>query len=162
MSRPHPAPLPSDPFEMVVSAIEVATGRHRKPSGKGVRCLCPACGGTSYKLSLARGDGNRCLMNCFGCGDAKAVLKSVGLRLADLYPPRHWPQSPQERQATRRARQEAGWCSALEVLTFEAGIVQAAARQLLELVILSEEDYDRLAQAAKRIDNAAEVFRHGR
>ena len=162
MSRPHPAPLPSDPFEMVVSAIEVATGRHRKPSGKGVRCLCPACGGTSYKLSIARGEDNRCVMNCFGCGDAKAILESVGLRLADLFPPRHWPQSPQERQAVRRAIQEAGWRSALEVLAFEAGIVQAAARQLQDLVILSVEDEDRLVLAAKRIDNAAEMFRHVR
>jgi len=71
-------------------------------SGNGWRARCPACGGTSRKLSIAESD-NRVLVHCFGCNNAEAVLAAVGLRWTDLQPPRYWPLSAEEQRHARRA-----------------------------------------------------------
>lgn len=155
-------PSGHNPFEIVVSAIEAATGKHARRSGNNVRLPCPSCGGNSYKVSIAEGDDQRAIVHCFGCNDTPAVLASVGLRLADLYPPRNWPESPQERQRARKAIQEAGWRSALEVLHLEACVVLSAARQLADWRVLSEEDDKRLAEAEQRIGSAKAVLTNGR
>lgn len=127
-------------------------------SGNGWRARCPACGGQSRKLSVTEADG-RVLVHCFACNDANAVLAAVGLRFADLYPPRHWPQSPQERESARRAIREAGIASAVEVLALESCIVAAAAVELeAGAWLLSPEDADRLHVAVARITDAKLVL----
>lgn len=127
-------------------------------SGNGWRARCPACGGQSRKLSVAEVDG-RVLVHCFACNDAEAVLAAIGLRWADLYPPRHWPQSPQERESARRAIREAGIASAVEVLALESCIVAAAAVEVEAAAwLLSPEDADRLHVAVARINDAKLVL----
>lgn len=127
-------------------------------SGNGWRARCPACGGQSRKLSVAEVDG-RVLVHCFACNDAEAVLAAIGLRWADLYPPRHWPQSPQERESARRAIREAGMASAVEVLALESCIVAAAAVDLeAGAWLLRPEDADRLHVAVARITDAKLVL----
>ena len=126
-------------------------------SGAGWRAKCPACGGRERTLSIGEAD-DRVLLNCFKCSDTGAVLAAVGLTWADLMPPRHWPESPAERKAARRAIREAGWASALTVLALESKVTQAAARQLEQWMVLSVEDDQRLAQAVERIDRACAVL----
>jgi len=126
-------------------------------SGNGWRARCPACGGTSRKLTIAESDG-RVLVHCFACGDTKAILAALGLKLADLQPPRHWPESPEERRKARRSIREAGWASALYVLAIEATIVRIAAAQVARWQPLSEDDDKRVAEAIQRIDNAASLM----
>src|ERR1700709_2595118 len=48
-------------------------------SGRGWRAMCPACGGTSRKLSVCEGDQGVLLVTCFSCHDTPAVLGAVGL-----------------------------------------------------------------------------------
>lgn len=125
--------------------------------GNGWRARCPACGGTSRKLSIAERDG-RVLVNCFDCSDAEAVLAAVGLTWADIMPPRNWPASPEERRVSQRAIRDAGMASAVEVLTVEGTVLRIAARQLQGWQVLSQEDDERLALACHRIEEAAKVL----
>ena len=125
--------------------------------GKGWRARCPACGGSSRKLSIAEADG-RVLVHCFGGCKAVEVLDAVGLCWADIMPPRHWPESPEERRRARQAIREAGWAAALAALALEAAIVRIAAAQVLQDKPLDWNDYCRLVKAEERIGNAAAVF----
>lgn len=126
-------------------------------AGKGWRARCPACGGGSRKVSIAE-SGGRVLVHCFGGCEGVDVIAAVGLQWADLYPPRHWPQSPDERKQAKRAIREAGWASALGVLALEAKVVQIAAHEHLGGHPVSGDDYVRLVEAVERIDNAAGVL----
>lgn len=126
-------------------------------AGNGWRARCPACGGHSRKLSVTESDG-RVLVHDFGGCKAIEVLEAVGLTWADIMPPRHWPESPEERRRARRAIREAGWAAALSVLALEGKIVLFAARELHLTGGLEIEDGKRLARAVERIDHAAGVL----
>ncbi|WP_157981426.1 DNA primase [Cognatilysobacter tabacisoli] len=126
-------------------------------SGTGWRARCPACGGASRKVSVCQADG-RVLVHCFGCNDASAVLAAVGLNWANLQPPRHWPQTSEERRRARHVVCEAAWSSALSTLALEATVVLIAARQLANWQLLSKADDTRLSVAVERIDGATSVL----
>jgi len=128
-----------------------------QPSGNGWRARCPACGGRSRKVSIAE-SGGKVLVHCFAGCKAEDVIGAVGLTWADLFPPRHWPDSPEARRQQRRAIREAGWAAALATLATEATIVRMAAAQVARWQPLSEEDDARLALAVERIDKAAAVL----
>lgn len=128
-----------------------------QPSGNGWRARCPACGGRSRKLSIAE-SGGKVLVHCFAGCRAEDVIGAVGLTWADLFPPRHWPDTPEERRQQRRAIQQAGWAAALATLATEATIVRMASAQVARWQPLSEEDDARLALACERIDKAAAVL----
>jgi len=130
-------------------------------SGKGWRARCPACGGRSRKVSIAE-SGGKVLVHCFAGCKAEDVIGAVGLTWADLFPPRHWPDSPEERRQQRRAIRESGWAAALEVLALEATIVRMASAQVARWQPLSEEDDARLALACERIQDAANVLTEAR
>lgn len=138
--------------EVLLSRLEGVS-----PSGAGWRARCPSCGGRSRKLSIAMAD-DRVLLHCFGGCRADEVLQSAGLTWADVMPPRHWPQSPEEQRRARRAIREAGWSAALGELALEAVVVKLAAEQIAGWHFLSEEDDARLAIAVTRIDRAASVL----
>ena len=97
-------------------------------------------------------------MYCFGGCQAVDVLQAVGLSWADIMPPRHWPESPEERRKARRAIREVGWASALRVLALESKVALIAARRIAGWQYLSEEDDKRLAEAVDRIDHASAVL----
>lgn len=126
-------------------------------AGNGWRARCPACGGTSRKVSIAERD-NRVLVHCFGCSDGDGVLAAVGLTWADLHPPRGWPQTPDERRAAQRSMRETAWAAALEVLPLEVSVIRLAAMHLANLEPLAVEDDERLALACARIEGAAFVL----
>ncbi|MFC5577524.1 hypothetical protein ACFPOA_05765 [Lysobacter niabensis] len=126
-------------------------------SGNGWRARCPVCSGTSRKLSIAESHG-RILVHCFAGCQGDEVLAAVGLRWADLHPPRQWPQSRDERDNARRAIRETGITSAVEVLALEAAIVEAAACQVQIWECLSAEDAARLNVAVERLANARSIL----
>lgn len=126
-------------------------------SGKGWRARCPACGGTSRKVSITEAD-DRVLVYCFGGCRVEEVLAAVGLSWADIQPPRHWPRNPEDQRRARRAIREVGWASALKVLALESKVALIAARQLAGWQYLTEEDDKRLAEAVARIDHASNVL----
>lgn len=143
----------SAPVEALLGRLE---GVQR--SGRGYRARCPACGGRSRKLSVSEGEDGRVLVHCFGGCEPLAVIQSVGLSLADLFPAPIAPVDPHSRRdLARRMRTQAclaTWAAALEVLEFEATLVQLAAGDLAAGKALPEPDRERLTQAAERIADA--------
>lgn len=118
---------------------------------------CPAHADRSPSLAIAELP-EKVLVRCYaGCQTAD-VLAAIGLTFSDLFPARHWPETPEERRRARRAIREAGWSSALSVMAVEASVVRIAARQVAAWVPLSDEDDARLALAVQRIEGAASVL----
>lgn len=117
-------------------------------SGNGWRAKCPACGGTSRKVTIAERDG-KVLLHCFGGCKAIEVLEAVGLAWADIMPPRHWPESPEERRRMRQAIREAGWASALSVLALATGLRQSNIR----LLKWEDVDFDNWTLAIRETKN---------
>ena len=128
---------------------------HVRKSGNGWRAKCPSCGGRSDrdKLVITESDG-RVLVYCHGGCRGDDVVAAAGLAWADLHPPRHWPQTPEERERARRAIREAGIASVSEVLALEGAVIEAAGRQLQGWGYLSVEDDARLTQAVERVSSA--------
>ncbi len=130
-----------------------------RQSGKGWRANCPnGHAKTRGSLSIAEADDGRILLSCFACHDTPAILGTLGLELADLFPERIRDPSPEARQRARDAFKRNGWAAALGVLGREAGVVLLAARDMLAGKVLSADDVERLALAEDRIARAREVL----
>jgi hypothetical protein len=127
-------------------------------SGGGWRSRCPCCDDKHGALSVTERDG-WLLCHCFRCGaERSAILAAVGLRIADIGPPRTWPPSNDERRAWSRAQREAGWSAALGVAALESRVALIAARELYQTGGLEVEDGKRLALAVERLESAAVVL----
>jgi hypothetical protein len=143
-------PLQVNPLNILLQRLEGA-----QRSSAGYRARCPACGGRTRKLSLSEGQDGRILLHCFGGCAAIEIVQALGLTLADLFPVRLKPQTPEQRRAIRQWARQTQWSAALQVLSLEARIVLIAARQLARWHYLSEDDDARLADAVERIDHCA-------
>lgn len=124
------------------------------------RARCPACNHERDTGALAvteNGDGT-ILLHCFRCSDTAAILAAVGLTIADLFPERIKPQTPEERRSAREVFKRNAWAAALRVLSREATVVNAAAGWLRQRRPLADPDYERLVLACSRIDQARGMF----
>ncbi len=152
----------SRPAVYAADAVEVfkaAHGGRFTPSGNGWRARCPCCDDGRGALSVTERDG-WLLAHCFRCGaERSAILAAVGLRIADIGPPRTWPPSKDDRRAWSRARREAGWSAALDVAALESRVALIAARDVHYLGGLqSSGDLERLALAVSRLESAATLL----
>jgi len=128
-------------------------------SGSGWRADCPnAHSKARGSLSITEGEDGRILLSCFACHDTPAILRALGLELADLFLERIKDPSPAARRAAREAFKRSAWTSALGVLGREAGVVLIGARDMLSGRILPDEDVARLVLAEDRITRAREVL----
>jgi hypothetical protein len=62
-----------------------------KKSGNGWSARCPAHDDRRASLSVAQGDDGKALVKCHAGCDTSAVLVAVGLKMADLFPPKVGP-----------------------------------------------------------------------
>lgn len=129
-------------------------------SGNGWRANCPNPVHTKARdsLSITEADDGRILLSCFACHDTPAILGTLALELADLFPERIKDASPEGRRVAREAFKRASWAAALPVLAREAFVVLLAARDVLAGKALPAADVDRLAAAVDRIEQAREVL----
>lgn len=142
------------PVELLLSRLEGV-----RTSGRGWIARCPAHDDRSASLSVSEGrDGLRAMVKCFAGCEVLAVLRSIGLELADLFPQRIADTSPEGRAATREAWRQSGWAAALGVLAREASVVLVAAHSLAVGKPLTAEDLSRLQVAVDRIEGAREVL----
>lgn len=144
----------SSPVERLLARLDRV--KQTKPGQWIARC--PAHTDKSPSLSVkACGDGTILLHDFGGCS-ASDILAAVGMELADLFPERLKPRTPEERKAAREAFKRDSWRAALGVLAREATIVEIAAHDLADNKPLSGEDHDRLLTAIVRIGDAKAVL----
>ena len=122
-----------------------------KPTGPGrFMARCPAHNDRSPSLGVKDcGDGVT-VVNCLAGCEVEDVLAAVGLTFSDLYP---------ERLATEHSykpvRQRFDGGQVLRVLRSEATLVAIAAENIAEGITLSDDDRDRVFNAACRIRAAS-------
>lgn len=136
--------------------LERLSGVRKTPRGWSARC--PAHEDRSASLSVAEGHDGRTLVRCFAGCELLAVVRAVGLEVADLFPERLADTSPAGRAQAREAWRQNGWAAALGVLARESAIVGIAARELTEGRALAGDDHARLLTAIDRINDAREVL----
>ncbi|MFC5582893.1 hypothetical protein [Rhodanobacter terrae] len=128
-------------------------------SGDGWRANCPNGHAKARgSLSIMEAHDGRILLACFACHDTPAILGTLGLELADLFPERIKDTSPEGRRGVREAFKRTSWAAALPVLAREAFVVLLAARDVLAGKALPAADVDRLAAAVDRIEQAREAL----
>lgn len=128
-------------------------------SGSGWRADCPNGHDKARgSLSITEGHDGRLLLTCFACHDTPAILRTLGLELADLFPERIKAPTPEARRAASEAFKRNAWASALSIMGREAALVLIAAREMLGGRTLPAEDVERLALAEDRIARAREVL----
>jgi hypothetical protein len=113
---------------------------------------CPAHEDRSPSLTVKGLPDGRILLHCFAGCEAGAVLDSLGLSFAELFPERLGEFSS--------ARAAFTPLEALRALTFESSVVAICAADIVEGKLLSATDADRVCLAAGRIASALE-FIHG-
>src|SRR5215475_9818180 len=59
-----------------------------KKAGNGWSARCPAHDDRRASLSIAQGDDGTALVKCHAGCDTAAILAAIGLKLADLFPPK--------------------------------------------------------------------------
>jgi hypothetical protein len=143
----------------ILSGAEVLAQRldRCRRYGEGYRARCPACDDKRDALSFRDGD-KALLLHCFRGCEPEAVLGAVGLRWADVQPPRGWPRSAEEDRQHRKLMREIGWAAALETVAFESKIITIAAKELTRKWTLSAAEIDRLDAAVARVNGAAELL----
>lgn len=132
--------------DMVVSRLESVVKIKKGWLGK-----CPAHKDKTRSLSVGVGNNGGVLLNCFAGCSVYDVASALGLSMSDLFPDKTGQMSGTEvRESMRQAR----WAAALNVLAFEAKVVQIAART----PPVTKEDLARLSLAVQRIDDAATIL----
>jgi len=142
-----------DPVDNLLSRLEGVRKSHR-----GHIARCPAHADRTASLSVSAGDDRRALLRCFAGCEPLAIVRAIGLELADLFPTRLRPQTPEERASAQRAARENAWGAALGVLARESTAVLAAARMIERNEPLDAADRQRLAQSVALIQSAKEVL----
>lgn len=115
----------------------------RTGNGNWIAC-CPAHDDKSPSLTVAEKDDGRILLYCFGGCSIHEVLGAVGLDMAALFPPREIPYSKPERRPFPAA-------DVLRAIGYEALVVCAAAKAVLNREPFTDTDRNRLMTAASRI-----------
>lgn len=109
---------------------------------------CPAHEDRRPSLSIREVEDGRVLLHCHAGCAVDAVVSAVGLRTADLFPPReHIAYERQQRRGIHPV-------DALHAIAFEATIVLIAARDMNDGASINDRDMERLAIAVKRIHAA--------
>lgn len=129
-----------------------------RKTGRGWIARCPAHEDRSPSLSIAAGEDGRVLLRCFGGCAAAEIVAAVGMEIADLFPQRMKPATPEQRDALRKAARESEWKAALRVLDREAYVVAIAASAIDRGEPLTAELRGRLGTALQRITDARAVL----
>ncbi len=113
---------------------------------------CPAHDDRSPSLAIKDCGNGRILLHCFAGCDVESVLDALGLSFSDIMPERVG-----EMHTYKPVRQRFDARQVLRVLRPEATLVAIAAENIAEGVTLSDEDRDRVFNAACRIRAAADA-----
>ncbi len=113
---------------------------------------CPAHDDRSPSLAIKDCGDGRILLHCFAGCDVESVLDALGLSFSDLMPERVG-----EMHTYKPVHQRFDARQVLRVLRPEATLVAIAAENIAEGITLSDDDRDRVFNAACRIRAATDA-----
>jgi len=113
---------------------------------------CSAHDDRSPSLAVSEGDNGRLLLHCWAGCETENVLSAIGLKFSDIMPERVRPE-----HSYQPVRQRFDARQVLRVLRPEAILVAIAAENIAEGITLSDDDRDRVFNAACRIRAAADA-----
>lgn len=134
------------PFTRLVEALHGV-----KVTGPGkIIALCPAHPDRHPSLTAREGDDGRVLLKCWAGCSADAVVGTLGLTLADLFPPR--PGAP----GAGTSRERRPWLAAdlLHLAAFEATVASVIA---CDLAAGRVAEVHRLLESARRLTDMMEA-----
>ena len=135
----------------LVTLIDRLDGAKETGHGKYI-ARCPAHDDRSPSLAIKDCGDGRILLHCFAGCDVESVLDALGLSFSDIMPERVG-----EMHTYKPVRQRFDARQVLRVLRPEATLVAIAAENIAEGITLSDEDRDRVFNAACRIRAAADA-----
>lgn len=133
------------PFDRILDRLD---GVRRTGDGRAM-ARCPAHQDRRPSLSVSEGDDGRVLVYCFaGCG-VEAIVASVGLDLADLFPPRekltsNYRVDPKPPRLTKRQIEDGIHQSVSVVLRY--------GRLVVDCGVLADAEAAQAEAAARRIE----------
>lgn len=133
--------------------LVMLNGVKEKGSGRWI-ARCPAHEDRSPSLSIKELDDGRILLKCFAGCETESVLSAVGLEFSDLFPERLPGVGYQPTKSRHFSSAEL-----LEIVDHETTVAALILADVLELKMVDEAMWDRLATAANRIARARD---HGR
>lgn len=111
---------------------------------------CPTREDKSPSLAIREMDDGTILLHDFGGESVEAILSAVGLSFADLYPdkPGH---------VAKPIRRPFNASDVLSLVAFESAVAVVVVADVVHGKEITDQDFERLLVAAKRLGNAAEV-----
>ena len=131
------------PIDMILPLLSRV--RRRQP-GQYSAC-CPAHDDNGPSLSIRENTDGAVLLHCFAGCEVSEVVGAIGLELHDLFPPRDVPPNAPKRTARLLTPGQA-----LDLLHDEAQFIGIVAGNIGQGVQLSEDDRQRVMQAAGRVN----------
>jgi hypothetical protein len=113
---------------------------------------CPAHKDRSPSLSIREVDDGRVLLHCFAECSAIDVLEAIGLDWAALFP------EPLKGHSYPAVRSRIAPAELLAIVSEEVTVAALIAADLLAEKNITEEDWTRLATAARRLGNARDFM----
>ncbi len=122
----------------------------RTGPGRWVAC-CPAHDDKSPSLAIREAEDGRLLVHCFSGCSVQEVVTALGLELSDLFPPRSENHRPEARPFPAM--------DVLKACAFEVSVAVCAIAMFLDGRPFGQDEYDRLAVACGRLQNALDAGR---
>ena len=136
------------PIDLLLARLQPYRLRETAPGRW--RACCPAHEGTNPQaLSVAIGDTGAVLLHCWRGCEVEQIAQALGLELADLFPPKE--------SSGKRIRGAWVPSDAFDVARAEVALVATIAGALRHDQVVSDEDWNRLALAAQRLDDIARI-----
>ena len=156
MSAPAQTGATVAPIDFLLSKLDrvrqVAPGRWRAP--------CPAHDGTNPStLSVGECADGAVLLHCFGGCDPSAIVSSLGISLADLFPANNWQTTGVHGSRPRRPRVD--WPAAIEAAERDMLLVKIVLTQLSQREPINDEDASACQRAATRVYRLLQEARDG-
>lgn len=111
---------------------------------------CPTREDNSPSLAITEKDDGTILLHDFGGDSVEAILRTVGLSFADLYPDKPG-------QIGKPVRRPFNASDVLSLVAFESTVAVIVVSDVVSGKGVTDQDFDRLLVAAQRLGNAAEA-----
>ena len=135
---------------MIADALLSRLAHVRETGTMSWSARCPAHEDRNPSLSVTELAGDKVLVNCHAGCSIFAVVETVGLSMSDLYPPRD-----SGAKVSRRKPMPFMPSDVFNLARTEAGVVWVIGADMHKNKTNSEEDFERLSEAVRRLDNIA-------